>query len=189
MDEFISITTLCDFLFCPYSIYLHGIYSSLYEEAYHCSPQKKGSIAHEGIESRIQTTKDSDILAMTVYSNKYQLVGRIDLYDTKEKRLVEYKYSVKTITSGMKIQLWAQMICMIEMGYEVDSLELYAIDSEQRISIPLPTEKKILFVEEIIKQIRSFNPIYPTLRVENDKCAHCIYSGLCNKTSIENVYN
>lgn len=48
MDDYISITTLSDFIFCPYSIYLHGIYGELDKDAFLCSPQKNGCFAHEG---------------------------------------------------------------------------------------------------------------------------------------------
>ena len=40
MDEdYISISTLNDFIFCPYSIYLHNVYMESDEGLYHATPQ------------------------------------------------------------------------------------------------------------------------------------------------------
>ena len=47
MEDYISISTLNDFIFCPYSIYLHNVYMDTDEELYHATPQTKGRIAHE----------------------------------------------------------------------------------------------------------------------------------------------
>lgn len=35
MDNYISISTLNDFIFCPYSIYLHNVYMEADEGLYH----------------------------------------------------------------------------------------------------------------------------------------------------------
>ena len=50
MDDYISIALLNDFIFCPYSIYLHNVYMEEDETLYKATPQIRGTIAHEGIE-------------------------------------------------------------------------------------------------------------------------------------------
>jgi len=35
MSELIAISTLNDFIFCPYSIYLHNVYMDADEDIYH----------------------------------------------------------------------------------------------------------------------------------------------------------
>ena len=38
MEDYIMISQLNDFIFCPYSIYLHNIYMEASEEIYHTTP-------------------------------------------------------------------------------------------------------------------------------------------------------
>ena len=51
-EEYISISTLNDFIFCPYSIYLHNVYMESDEGLYHATPQTQGKIAHETIDEK-----------------------------------------------------------------------------------------------------------------------------------------
>ena len=58
-EEYISISTLNDFIFCPYSIYLHNVYMESDEGLYHATPQTQGRIAHETVdEKKGGTSKD-----------------------------------------------------------------------------------------------------------------------------------
>ena len=58
-EEYISISTLNDFIFCPYSIYLHNVYMESDEGLYHATPQTQGRIAHETVdEKKGSTSKD-----------------------------------------------------------------------------------------------------------------------------------
>ena len=52
MDNAIRISHLNDFLFCPYSIYLHNIYDAIDDHQYHDVPQIKGRMAHINIDIR-----------------------------------------------------------------------------------------------------------------------------------------
>ena len=58
-EDYISISTLNDFIFCPYSIYLHNVYMESDEGLYHATPQTQGRIAHETVdEKKGSTSKD-----------------------------------------------------------------------------------------------------------------------------------
>lgn len=52
MTDYIPISTLNDFIFCPYSIYLHNVYMETDEGLYHATPQTKGKLAHEPVDSK-----------------------------------------------------------------------------------------------------------------------------------------
>lgn len=54
MNRLIPISYLNDFLFCPYSIYLHQIYGGTEEETVKALPQKAGTAAHKKIESETE---------------------------------------------------------------------------------------------------------------------------------------
>lgn|GEM_PF-3747122 len=53
MDTFINITSLCGFLFCPYSIYLENVFSDMDEDVYVAVPQVRGKTAHRKVSSRV----------------------------------------------------------------------------------------------------------------------------------------
>lgn len=97
MDEYIIISSLNDFIFCPYSIYLHNVYMDADEDMYHATPQIRGKNAHEPTDNKSSSTRSDVILALPVYSEKYHLMGKIDVYKVKEKKLIERKYQQKSI--------------------------------------------------------------------------------------------
>ncbi len=186
MDDYIAISTLNDFIFCPYSIYLHNVYMNTDEGLYHATPQTKGRLAHESIDNKTSLNKDI-ILALPVISNHLRLIGKIDVYKQKEKKLVERKYSLKHIYRGHMYQLWAQYFCMIEMGYEINNISFYEISTNKTIPVSLPTSKDLKELVTFIDNFRKYNPSDP-ISINVTKCSHCIYSNLCDKSEQENVY-
>ena len=70
------------------------------------------------------------------------LMGKIDVYNKKTKKLIERKYRLKKIFQGQIYQLWAQMLCLREMGYEVESLAFYEISTNKMIPIDLPKRQR-----------------------------------------------
>ena len=80
MDDYISISTLNDFIFCPYSIYLHNVYMETDDSLYHATPQTKGRVAHESIDKKTYSTKKNDLMSLPVYSAMLGVMGKIDLY-------------------------------------------------------------------------------------------------------------
>lgn len=54
MDDYISISLLNDFIFCPYSIYLHNVYMESDESQYHAAPQTMGLLLIKRLMKRRQ---------------------------------------------------------------------------------------------------------------------------------------
>ena len=71
MDDYIPISTLNDFIFCPYSIYLHNVYMESDEGLYHATPQTRGKIAHETIDKKKASNRTDDLQALPIISEKY----------------------------------------------------------------------------------------------------------------------
>lgn len=187
MDNYIPISTLNDFIFCPYSIYLHNVYMESDEGLYHATPQTRGKIAHETIDKKKASNRADDLQALPVISEKYGLVGKIDIYKGKEQKLIERKYNLKQIFQGQIYQLWAQYLCLVEMGYAIQALAFYEISTNKMIPVELPTEEGLREFELFLSKYRSYDPTV-TLVTNNNKCKHCIYCNLCDKTEEENVY-
>ena len=187
MSDYIAISMLNDFIFCPYSIYLHNVYMNTDESLYHATPQVKGRIAHSTVDNRSATTKRSVLMSLSVSSETLGLIGKIDLYRMDTKTLVERKYQLKQIYRGQIYQLWAQYFCLVEMGYEIEHLMFYEISTNKTTEIALPDERDRKEFESFIHQFRTFDP-ETSLIVNKNKCRHCIYCNLCDKTESENVY-
>lgn len=169
MDSAIPISAINDFLFCPKSLYLHGVYSTFDTGIYHDIPQTAGSIAHENIEDQTYTTSRHILQGLSVYSARLGVKGKIDVYDAKNKCLIERKYRIKQIYTGFRYQLYAQMYCLEEAGFKVKKLFLHSLSDNKRHAIPLPaaTEKKEF--EEVIAKIKKFDSV----SIQNHSCGHC----------------
>lgn len=82
------------------------------ETIYHATPQTIGRVAHATVDNKTASNRADDILSLPVYSEEYGLMGKIDVYKRKEKKLIERKYQLKQIFQGQIYQLWAQMFCL-----------------------------------------------------------------------------
>lgn len=187
MEDYISISTLNDFIFCPYSIYLHNVYKEVDEDVYYATPQNKGKFAHEGIDDKTYSKLKNDILALPIYSEELGLIGKIDLYKQNEMLLIERKYQLKQIYRGQLYQLWAQYFCLIEMGYKVEKIAFYEISTNKMYNIEIPTIENKMELKEFICKFKNYNPS-SQINVNRNKCIHCIYCNLCDKIDVENVY-
>ena len=185
--DYISISALNDFIFCPYSIYLHNVYENTDESLFHATPQTRGRITHETVDEKKSSTRKDVLQALPIYSEKYGLMGKIDVYKIKEKYLVERKYQLRQIYQGQIYQLWAQMFCLQEMGYVVEHLAFYEISTKRTTPINLSTCDDIQHFELFLRSFRNYDPTSPFIPNIN-KCRHCVYCNLCDKTTEDNVY-
>lgn len=182
-DDFVPISYLNDFIFCPVSIYFHQLYGDQATITYQCSDQINGTAAHETIDEKTYSTHQDVLQAIPVVSVHYKLVGKIDLFFEKEGVLIERKKKIKRIYDGYIFQLYAQYFCMVEMGYKVKTLRLYSKDDNKTYPIPLPEEDL-----EMKEKFESLVHRFQTFQVESfqqnnqEKCAHCIYEPACDRS-------
>lgn len=158
------------------------------ESLYHATPQTRGRIAHESVDSKTANTHKSDLKSLSVFSERYGLIGKIDVFKQQEKLLIERKYQLKQIYKGQIYQLWAQYLCLIEMGYGIDKLAFYEISTNKIHHINLPNEYEIEQFVAFLETFRNFDPISTPIEINLNKCRHCIYCNICDKTTVENVY-
>lgn len=178
---------LNDFIFCPYSIYLHNVYMDTDESMYNAIPQTRGKLCHESVDTKKGSNRKDEIFSLPVSSDRFHLFGKIDVYRQQEKKLIERKFQMKKIFRGQIYQLWAQYFCMVEMGYEVDKLAFYEISTNKMIDVVLPTESDEKEFSDFITNMINYDPSCELITNDN-KCSHCIYNSLCDKTNITNVY-
>lgn len=97
MDDLIIISNLNDFIFCPASIYFHKLYGSEDQLMYQTKAQINGTKAHEKVDNEQYSTRKNVITALDVYSEKYRIIGKIDIYDGDKRLLVERKKHINKI--------------------------------------------------------------------------------------------
>ncbi len=179
----IIISNLNDFVFCPKSIYFHGIYHKFNQKMYHRAPQTRGSIGHENIDKRQYSSAKRYIQNMEVYNEKYNILGKIDVYDRKQKSLIERKYRLKKIYDGHRFQLYAQYFCLLEMGYEVEKLFIHSLADNKRFEIALPKGEELEKFENLIDEMRNFDILKNKFKQNPAKCEKCIYRELCDQNN------
>lgn len=180
MEENILITYFNDFIFCPLSIYYHRLYNNKDKNLYTGKKQIEGTIAHKSIDNKTYSTSKNILQGISVYSEEYKIIGKIDMYNKNTKTLTEKKNNILKIYDGYTYQLYAQYYCMIEMGYEIEKINLYSIKDNKNYNIPLPgndINKKTAFLK-LLKEIKEFN-IKDFKNTNKVKCNNCIYSNLC----------
>lgn len=158
------------------------------DEVYKAEPQAKGTIAHRGIDSKNGSTRKSDILSLAVYSDEFGISGRIDIYKQDKHLLIERKNNLKHIYKGQIYQLWGQYFCMKEMGYDIYQLAFYELSTNKMTYIPLPDEDDKRELIEFIEIFKRYNIESIIGQANPNKCSHCIYCNLCDKTYSDNVY-
>ena len=102
--------------------------------------------------------------------------------------MIERKNNLKQIFKGQIYQLWGQYFCMVEMGYQVDAIAFYEISTNKMIPIALPDDQSRQELTDFLRKFRSFDPLHTPFKINTNKCTHCIYCNLCDKTSFDNVY-
>lgn len=180
MEQYIQISKLNDFIFCPRSVYLHSIYENFNQKTYHRTAQTEGKIKHENIDKCKYSTAKRYLQGLSVYSEKYNLMGKIDVYDSEEKILIERKNKVKQIYDGYRHQLYAHYFCLQEMGYIVKKMFIHSLSDNKRHSVNIPKQKEISEFENIVEQIKNFNIFNCPIIKNGNKCAECVYKPLCH---------
>lgn len=176
----ISVSSLNDFIFCPVSIYFHMLESTeniLSQD----TAQINGTHSHKNSDTAAYSTKKSMLQGISVYCMKYNLCGKIDVFDADKGILTERKKNIKTVYDGYVFQLYAQYFSLTEMGYNVKKIRLYSMDTNKTYDIDLP-ENNPDMMNKFIKLLDDVNTFsFENFRQTNmEKCNNCIYEPLCS---------
>lgn len=186
MEAYLPISYLNDFIFCPRSIYFHELYGRVSQKVYQQTAQTKGLAAHKTIDNQSYSSAMSVLQGMEVYSHRYNIAGKIDIFDQKKGLLSERKKKIKVIYDGYIYQLYAQCFALEDMGFSVKSLRLYSIDDNKAYPIEMPENdpQRLQAFETLLIKIRRFNLADDFIPNPN-KCIHCIYSNVCDVAEVE----
>ncbi len=182
-ESIISISQLNDFIFCPVSIYFHNLYGNGNIRLYQRKDQVNGTAAHSAVDNGKYSTKKSLLMGMDVYSEEYGLIGKIDIFDNVTGKLTERKKMIHKVYDGFVFQVYAQFVCLSEMGYKVNTLNLYSMDDNKNYPVQLPSDNPDMWEKfcRVIKDIRSFD-MNTFIQSNEEKCKGCIYEPICDRS-------
>lgn len=177
MEEYIRISNINDFCYCPISLYLHSVFEEFDKEINTELPQVIGTFNHLRIDKAKYSTSSRYLTGIDVYSERLGVAGKIDIYDKEKEVLIERKTYIKTLHPGYEYQLFAQYFCMIEMGYKVKKLVLRSLNDNKSYIIQIPKDQKLQNFLRILEEMKKFD----TEQLINHSCPHCrnhIYNSL-----------
>lgn len=183
MEPYLKMTYLNDFIFCRLSIYYHELYGSIDTRFYYDTPQIEGKAAHQSIDEATYSTHKNILQGIDVYSDEFNLCGRIDLFDISKGLLTERKKHVVRIYDGYVYQVYAQYYGLTEMGYHVRYIRILSKDDNAIYPIPLPEDDPEMLEKfrRVIKDMHEFDPaVFIPESIE--KCRNCIYTNLCDRS-------
>ncbi|MCQ2603557.1 MAG: type V CRISPR-associated protein Cas4 [Spirochaetia bacterium] len=183
MELYLKITYLNDFIFCPLSIYYHQLYGGLSERLYYDNCQLNGKAAHAAIDEHRYSTHKNILQGTDVFCNEYKLCGKIDIFDIENGILTERKKHIVRIYDGYIFQLYAQCLCLREMGYAVRTIRFYSSDDNKVYPVLLPEDDNVMFekFKLTLRKMQTFD--VGNFQPENKlKCKNCIYSDFCDRT-------
>ncbi len=182
----IAISKLNDYIFCPASIYFHSLEEDENKLLYQDSYQLNGTDAHKNSDAATYSTRKSVLQGISVYCEKYNLCGKIDVFDVESGILTERKKKIKHIYDGYIFQLYAQYFALSEMGYNINEIRLYSMDDNKIYNISKPSENQELLssFENLINKMSNFTLI--GFQQENiEKCSNCIYEIMCSFSALK----
>ena len=179
MEPYIQISLLNDFIFCPRSIYFHWLYAKYAAKNYKDTPQVVWTLKHETIDTQNYSSRKNILQGISIYSDKYGIAWKIDLFDSEKGELIERKNKIKKIYDGYIWQVYAQYFCLMEMWYTVKKIFLHSLSDNQRFQIPLPTKKKIQEFTNLVQKLKTFD-LHSPFKQNPEKCKQCIYRELCD---------
>ena len=185
MDDYIAISWLNDFIFCPASIYFHQLYGEKDKMLVQTQYQIEGTQSHEKVDEGKYSTRKTVLQAIFVSSDKYRLVGRIDTFDTVTGILTERKNKIAAIYDGYVFQLYAQYFALQEMGYTVKRLRFHSLSDNKNYEVALPEDNPEMLskFEKTVDGIRNLS-LDTFVQTNSRKCQNCIYEPACDRTLI-----
>lgn len=177
------ISLINDFIFCPASIYFHGLYYGIDTMLYQAEDQINGCFSHTAIEEGRYSSRKNILQATPVYSEKYNITGKIDIFDTQSGLLTERKRKVSVIYDGYVLQLYAQYFCLMEMGFKVNKMRIYSMTDNKTHPIALPEEDPAMLSKFLatIHYMQNFS-LDGYQQTNKEKCMRCIYEPACDRT-------
>jgi len=195
-DEFIMISALQHYIFCPRQCGLIHVDDVWQENLF----TVRGEILHEKVDSDTYETRGNikTVRGLRIHSYKYGLVGRCDVVEfiqtSKGQEIlpVEFKAGEPKEDISDKVQLCAQVLCLEEMlNTKINTAAFFYGKIRRRYNVEIDNalRKQTIEVIEKVREIIS-SKIVPTAEYST-KCRNCSIQSVCqpkamNKRKLHN---
>lgn len=198
IDNFIAISLISEFSYCPRRFYLKYIENTTCDNEYTI----EGTIEHNKVHNNTIEKRENfvKVTNLNVFSKKYELIGKCDVVEfTKSKNgveipfltdkyeicPVEYKHGKIRNEIEYNMQLCAQVLCIEEMyNTYIEKADIYYTTSNKRITIDINEnlrENTILVISKIKNLI--LNPIIIKPKYLK-RCNKCSMVDICSPKKI-----
>ena len=99
-EEYLPISNLNDFIFCPVSIYFHSLDYDSDKMLIQSEKQINGTSSHSACDEGRYTDKKSILQGISVISEEYGLIGKIDVFDSESGVLTERKKKIVYVNNN-----------------------------------------------------------------------------------------
>ena len=172
----ISISQIIDFIYSPQTLYNGTSYDTLMDDTYYEENIIQGKNIHKSIDLQSYSSSKKILQGISIGSAQYGIHGKIDLFDTVTNTLIERKRYAEEVQFSTKIQLYAQYVCLTEMGYTISKLEIRSSKNNKIFQAPLPSEFDLRYLEVLLERIRHVET--SVILRESPQSTHSIYQSL-----------
>lgn len=181
-----------EYVYCPRLAYLEWVQGEWADSA----DTVDGRRQHRRVDAGKDTlppaeavTEDSRIHArsVTLSSNRYGLIAKLDLIEADEGRVVPVDYKrgkrphvAKAAYDPERVQLCLQGLVLQDQGYECTEGVLYFVESRERVPVPFDEELQQLALSALhgLRGIALGGRIPPPLE-DSPKCPRCSLVSIC----------
>lgn len=178
--DFIPISALGEYNYCPRNCYLFFVLGERGENPY----TVEGKLLHQRVDESTRTKRGDTVQTRRVYvcSERYGISGFADVIEEKEGEIypVEYKRGKRGIWQNDRIQLCAQAICLEEMlGVKITKAYIFYVSSGRRMEVKLDSQLRLDTNETIRKVKRLFASETVPAPVFGNHCHGCSLKPHC----------
>jgi CRISPR-associated exonuclease Cas4 len=194
-DEFIQISALQHYVFCPRQCALIHVEDAWHENVF----TVRGDILHEKVDTDTYETRGTlkTVRGLRIHSSRLGIVGRCDVVEFLNPtengqtgmsvRPVEFKSGQPKEDLSDKVQLCAQALCLEEMmNTQVKSGAFFYGKIRRRVQLELDNELRKQ-TEEVIAAVRDIvTRKYVPVAEYAEKCRHCSLEEICMPKAMNN---
>lgn len=178
--DFIPISALSEYLYCPRNCYLFYVLGERGENPY----TVEGKILHERVHEATKTKRGEkqQLRKVYVYSKHYGISGFADVLEERRGRIVpiEYKRGRKRNRLEDEIQLCAQAMCLEEMlNIKIKEGFIFYASSRRRRKVKLDESLR----REVIKTIQKVRALFVSKEIppplNDNRCRGCSLKPNC----------
>ncbi|SNY41132.1 CRISPR-associated exonuclease, Cas4 family [Orenia metallireducens] len=188
MEEkiYVPLSAINAYNYCPYRVYLEYVRCEWQDNAHTIEGVLRHERAHSGNERYDKDKKQST--QIYVKSDKYRLVGKIDIVEEKLGKIypVEYKKGRAGKWINDHLQLCAEALCLEEqLDIRIDKGYLWYFGSRSREEVEFDSKLRKETIDasrEILKIMKG--KMIPESKYSN-RCRACSMSGICLPKEVE----